>query len=127
MARGKVSGVEIQKKVLERLCYAADINLGRLSTEIGFNPSYFSLFFSRQGEVASVPKATAVAACQVLGCTMDVLTEPPAEPAKPAEVPPELIDVIREGFRMLHADLQAILKAVRPEIEEIRIGEEASK
>ena len=42
-------------------------------------------------------------------------------------LPPEMIDVIREGFRMLHSDLQELIKLWKPEIEEIRIGGEASK
>lgn len=119
--------VDIQKGVLERLCYAADTNPSKLATELGYSYGYFSVAYAKKGSVASFQKATAVAICQTLGCTMEELTEPEkAVPVAP-ELPPELIDVIREGFRMLHSDLQELIKVWKPEIEEIRIGGEASK
>ncbi len=119
--------VDIQKGVLDRLCYQADTNAARLATELGFSYGYFSVAFAKKGSVASFPRATAVAICQTLGCTMEELTEPVKEQPAAPELPPEMIDVIREGFRMLHSDLQELIKLWKPEIEEIRIGGEASK
>lgn len=58
---------------------------------------------------------------------MEELTEPPKGEEIPAELPPELIDVIRDGFRMIHSDLQELIKLWKPEIEEIKIGGDASK
>lgn len=121
------SKVDIQKGVLDRLCYQADTNASRLATELGFSYGYFSVAFAKKGSVASFPRATAVAICQTLGCTMDELTEPVREQPVSPELPPEMIDVIRDGFRMLHSDLQELIKLWKPEIEEIRIGGEASK
>lgn len=119
--------VDIQKGVLDRLCYRADTNASRLATELGFSYGYFSVAFAKKGSVASFPRATAVAICQTLGCTMEELTEPVREQPVSPELPPEMIDVIRDGFRMLHSDLQELIKLWKPEIEEIRIGGEASK
>lgn len=125
--------VDIQKGVLDRLCYQADTNAARLATELGFSYGYFSVAFAKKGSVASFPRATAVAICQTLGCTMEELTEPPKTATVSVNTAPTQIvhgvdpELIKEGFRMIHGDLQELIKLWKPEIEEIRIGGEASK
>lgn len=121
MRRGDVV---IAQRTLERLCYKADTNPSKLAQALGFSRTYFAAAFSKG---SGFPMDTAIAACQLLGCTLEELTEPVEEPPAPKELPPELIDVIREGFRMIHGDLQELIKLWKPEIEEIKIGGEASK
>lgn len=121
MRRGDVI---IDRRVLDKLCYKADTNPSKLARELGFSRTYFATAFSKG---SGFPMATAIAACQLLGCTLEELTTPVEEPPAPKELPPELIDVIRDGFRMIHGDLQELIKLWKPEREEIKIGGDASK
>lgn len=122
-----MNGERIQKDVLNRLCFAKDTNPSKLAAELGFNRTYFAAAFAKNDGYAPFPNATLWAVCQVLGCTMEELTEPPKVEEVAPELPPELIDVIREGFRMIHGDLQELIKLWKPEREGIKIGGDASK
>lgn len=125
----------IYKETLHELCNKKKTNMSKLSKELGYNRNYLSLPFVKKPNVPhDYPFAVASGIMAILKCTEEELTRKPAKTVTVAlTTPPTQIvhgvdpEIIKEGFRMIHADLQELIRLWKPTTETIKIGGDHSK
>ena len=127
----------IYKETLHKLCKSKKTDMSKLSRELGYNRNYLSMPFTKKPNTPhNYPFAVASGIMAILGCTEEELTKKPELP-KTATVsvntaPTQIVhgvdpELIKEGFRMIHADLQELIRLWKPTTETIKIGGEHSK
>lgn len=126
--------MKIYKETLHELCNKKKTNMSKLSKELGYNRNYLSLPFVKKPNVPhDYPFAVASGIMAILGCTEEELTAVPKTATVSAITPPTQIvhgvdpEIIKEGFRMIHSDLQELIRLWKPTTETIKIGGEHSK
>ena len=124
----------IYKETLHELCNKKKTNMSKLSKELGYNRNYLSLPFTKKPNVPhDYPFAVASGIMAILGCTEEELTAVPKTATIPVTTTqPQIIhgvdpEIIKEGFRMIHSDLQELIRLWKPTTETIKIGGEHSK
>ncbi len=124
----------IYKETLNELCKKKKTNMSKLSKELGYNRNYLSLPFVKKPNVPhNYPFAVASGIMAIIGCTEEDLTAVPKTATVSVSTAPTQVvhgvdpELIKEGFRMIHADLQELIRLWKPTTETIKIGGEHSK
>lgn len=123
----------IFKETLHELCKSKKITVSKLSQDLGYNRNYLSMPFVKKGSPYNYPTAIGYGIMAILKCTEEDLTAVPKTATIPVTtVQPQIIhgvdpEIIKEGFRMIHADLQELIRLWKPTTETIKIGGEHSK
>ena len=124
----------IYKETLHELCDKKKTNMSKLSKELGYNRNYLSLPFVKKPNVPhNYPFAVASGIMAIIGCTEEDLTAVPKTATVSVSTAPTQVvhgvdpELIKEGFRMIHADLQELIRLWKPTTETIKIGGEHSK
>ena len=123
----------IYKETLNELCKKKKTNMSKLSKELGYNRNYLSLPFVKKPNVPhNYPFAVASGIMAIIGCTEEDLTAVPKTATVSVSTAPTQVvhgvdpELIKEGFRMIHADLQELIRLWKPTTETIKIGGEHS-
>lgn len=124
----------IYKETLHELCKSKKITVSKLSQDLGYNRNYLSMPFVKKGSPYNYPTAIGYGIMAILKCTEEELTKKPAKTVTVSAItpPPQITngvdpELIKEGFRMIHADLQELIRLWKPTTEPIKIGGEYSK
>ena len=124
----------IYKETLQELCNKKKTSMSRLSKELGYNRNYLAMPFSKKPNVPhNYPFAVASGIMAIIGCTEEDLTAVPKTATVSVSTAPTQVvhgvdpELIKEGFRMIHADLQELIRLWKPTTETIKIGGEHSK
>ena len=126
--------MKIYKETLNKLCKSKKTDMSKLSRELGYNRNYLSMPFVKKPNVPhDYPFAVASGIMAILGCTEEELTAVPKTATITVSTTPTQIvhgvdpELIKEGFRMIHSDLQELIRLWKPTTETIKIGGEHSK
>lgn len=130
--------MKIYKETLHKLCKSKKTDMSKLSRELGYNRNYLAMPFSKKPDAShDYPFAVASGIMAILGCTEEELTAVPKTATATATIsvntaPTQIVhgvdpELIKEGFRMIHSDLQELIRLWKPTTETIKIGGEHSK
>lgn len=123
----------IYKETVRKIALQKKTTLSELSRNLGYNRNYLAIAFGKK-DSHNFPYAIIAGICTILKCTEEELGEVPTKTAiVPVSTGPTQIihgvdpEIIKESFRMIHADLQELIKLWKPAQEPIKIGGEYSK
>lgn len=128
--------MKIYKETLHELCDKKKTNMSKLSKDLGYNRNYLAMPFTKKPNAShDYPFAVASGIMAILGCTEEELTAVPKTATATISVntaPTQIVhgvdpELIKEGFRMIHSDLQELIRLWKPTTETIKIGGEHSK
>ena len=121
----------IYKETVRKIALQKKTTMSELSRNLGYNRNYLAITFGKK-DSHNFPYAIIAGICTILKCTEKELGEVPTKTIKVEPIKQQIIhgvdpEIIREGFRMIHSDLQELIKLWKPTQDPIKIGGEYSK
>lgn len=117
----------IYKETLKKLSEKANTNFSKLSKDLGYNRNYLAVEFGQTGH-HNFTFAIASGLMSLLKCNEEDLKEIPVITAKLEKQTEDInMEIIKEGFRMIHSDLQELIRLWKPTTETIKVGGDNSK
>lgn len=121
----------IYKETLKKLSEKANTNFSKLSRDLGYNRNYLSLEFGKNNH-HNFNFAVSSGLMSLLKCSEEDLKESPTITAKISQEKVSIVhgvdpEIIKEGFRLIHSDLQELIRLWKPTTETIKIGGDNSK
>lgn len=110
----------VYRQTLEKLLREKGTNITTLSLQIGHAHSYLSVRFTGGVESVMLERPTVAAIAMALDVEIKAVLAKPELNEKtcttqlPVAGDDELKEIIRDGFKMLHADLRALLAEWKP-------------